>query len=461
VFLHNVSERSAGARESARLFKDKEFDPPAVPRTLGQPETEGNVLVREGLRGEALAPFPAGVHHHAPPPSLWHPPRLAPTASADAPAGDAGTEGEGRAGAPPAGAQYVPVPPWEQDTPPAAQAGADGTLLLDQSPPRAARATREGLFLAKLAPRLADAVPRLRALLTRPGEALPVVALPALSAALAQAGIRLDAADAAAVLARVRVSPEGHVDLSRLLPAGEQAGGADAAAHFGPPGPVELGTARRQLGTAGALQSAAALSAPASPRARRHGGADAWGVAEPRDAAARAGGGGTEEGEVGREAAALAASVAERVSACKAGNPLRLRSMFRRYDTARRQRVSAAEFAQVMLDCNSDVTRAEAEALAHSLSAGDGSIAYAAFVDQVKQAARGGEGGGAGGRGKMAFGARVEEGGRATWIEATVSHAMRDSARFERARCAARARPASGRTIPLHLRAPPPRPGPF
>ena len=61
----------------------------------------------------------------------------------------------------------------------------------------------------------------------------------------------------------------------------------------------------------------------------------------------------------------------------------------------------------------------------------------------------------------MAFGARVEEGGRATWIEATVSHAMRDSARFERARCAARARPASGRTIPLHLRAPPPRPGPF
>ena len=83
--------------------------------------------------------------HRAPPPSLWHPPRLAPTASADAPAGDAGTEGEGRAGAPPAGAQYVPVPPWEQGTPPAAQAGGDGALVVEQAPPRAARPARGGL----------------------------------------------------------------------------------------------------------------------------------------------------------------------------------------------------------------------------------------------------------------------------------------------------------------------------
>jgi hypothetical protein len=87
---------------------------------------------------------------------------------------------------------------------------------------------------------------------------------------------------------------------------------------------------------------------------------------------------------------------ARRIARSHVGNPHRLATMFRRFDSARLNRVSLQEFAQVMINCDLGATRGEAMHLAQTLDRGDGSVDYNSFIHAVSLCDVSSEGGGGG-----------------------------------------------------------------
>ena len=85
---------------------------------------------------------------------------------------------------------------------------------------------------------------------------------------------------------------------------------------------------------------------------------------------------------------------ARRIARSHVGNPHRLATMFRRYDSARMNRVSLQEFAQVMINCDLGATRGEAMHLAQTLDRGDGSVDYNSFIHAISLCDVPSEGGG-------------------------------------------------------------------